>query len=746
MNFIIKTKNLLKNKKILVIVLMAVFALGIIVPSQAHAILDQLGDAFYILIGMLFRVQLVFSSILLALSGMVLDLVIDSALNVQSLDSVDRGWSIARDTVNMFFVIFLLIIAFATILRIEAYQYKALLPKLIFSILLVNFSRTICNILIEFANVLTATFLNFSTEGSAGANSAAAIAAMMGVGDILSIDTGIEATRITNPTMLAAFAIIILLVTIMAVAFAGLAGMLLMRTVALLVLIVLSPFAFVMNVLPATKSYFSEWWENFMKFCFYGPIAAFCLFLTANVVADARGDTGNLALGESLTGIDNNTTLSIGVGGFIEPSFLWKYGLAIGLLFFGISMIRKGGDMMSKMSIDLAKKGIVGGYAMAGKAIGKRVSRGLAGAGKGERAMGWKASSNRMLRGLGKATDYLRFASPKVTKEAWDRRQAELDRKAYGESIGWAHSKMNALTFSKDKTDYERRAQSAGVDTEIAELKKDNPNHAHPYLRDQLYKSVEDGDMDRAEACMRLLDKEGNFNEIVRDLATGVEGAEIEKFHSQGFINANKDEDGNFVARTDTEALKDMLIHVFGKERGVQILLDQGEKGKENGNWASAEAVEYKDGKFVLKSPEGQAEDSAGEFSKRDADKQLVQSRFTFTKETTNSKGEESVAGLSENYKKFLENHSWSAGATDRVDRKMNDITRGKMCDDAAIKDAVEIIKKQSGSMKERNVNFYKELVAGQKISDAGKRMLGEIGITEAHVLATTKEAKKAAG
>ena len=49
------------------------------------------------------------------------------------LDShaVTIGWPMVRDVSNMFFVVFLLIIAFSTILNISSYQYKNTLAKFI---------------------------------------------------------------------------------------------------------------------------------------------------------------------------------------------------------------------------------------------------------------------------------------------------------------------------------------------------------------------------------------------------------------------------------------------------------------------------------------------------------------------------------------------------------------------------------------------------------------------------------------
>jgi len=64
----------------------------------------------------------------------------------------------------MSFILILLIIAFATILRQESYS-KKLLPKLLIMAVLINFSRTIFGLLIDFSQVIMLTFVNAFSAG-----------------------------------------------------------------------------------------------------------------------------------------------------------------------------------------------------------------------------------------------------------------------------------------------------------------------------------------------------------------------------------------------------------------------------------------------------------------------------------------------------------------------------------------------------------------------------------------------------
>ena len=81
--------------------------------------------------------------------GVILVLIIKTLVLVAQYNdfigsqAVENGWRIVRDVANMFFVVVLLIIAFATILNQEKYSYKTWLPKVILMAVLINFSKTI---------------------------------------------------------------------------------------------------------------------------------------------------------------------------------------------------------------------------------------------------------------------------------------------------------------------------------------------------------------------------------------------------------------------------------------------------------------------------------------------------------------------------------------------------------------------------------------------------------------------------
>lgn len=98
---------------------------------------------------------------LVDLAGGVLDTTLEFSLSTLRQDQAIRaGWTISRDIANIFFILIILSIAVATILRIEGYTMKSLLPKLIVAALVINFSLAIGYVIIDATNILALQFYN----------------------------------------------------------------------------------------------------------------------------------------------------------------------------------------------------------------------------------------------------------------------------------------------------------------------------------------------------------------------------------------------------------------------------------------------------------------------------------------------------------------------------------------------------------------------------------------------------------
>lgn len=246
------------------------------------------------------------ASIMLAVANLAIGLcifflrffiAIASYNNYIDVDVVQLGWVMVRDVANMFFVVALLVIAFGTILGLEEYEWKKNLVKLVLAAIFINFSNLIAQLFIDVAHIFTMTFLN-AISATAGGN----LINMFKLNEITNM-VGVD------PNLNTEFDVEILLGTMVAATFAVLAAfamgsyvfVMMARVVALWALIILSPLAYILGVLPKTQSYAERWWSEFSNYVIVAPVMVFFLWLsfatlgTGTIMSSIQADipTGN---------------------------------------------------------------------------------------------------------------------------------------------------------------------------------------------------------------------------------------------------------------------------------------------------------------------------------------------------------------------------------------------------------------------------------------------------------------------
>ena len=271
--------------------------------------------------------------------------------------AVTNGWVIVRDLCNMFFILILLVIAFATILRQENYSIKKLLPKLLIMAVLINFSKTICGIFIDFAQVIMLTFVN-SFKEIGGGN----LTEMLGLDKIMSIDAS-KATlgdqEITASSIFGSYILALLYVIISIVVIVTIIAVLVMRMVMLWIYVVLSPLAYLLATFPAGQKYASQWWSEFSKNVVVGPVLAFFIWLSF-----VSASTGLVDIPSSSEG----PSVAVTVAGSKEN--IIKFIISIGMLLGGLMVAQQAGGAVGS----IAGKGLAAlqkGKALAYKGAGK---------------------------------------------------------------------------------------------------------------------------------------------------------------------------------------------------------------------------------------------------------------------------------------------------------------------------------------------------------------------------------------
>ncbi|TSC80299.1 MAG: Uncharacterized protein G01um101429_149 [Parcubacteria group bacterium Gr01-1014_29] len=312
-----------------------------------------------------------------------------SLAGLGGIEAITIGWTITRDIANIFFIFILLIIAIATILRLEQYGAKQLLPKLIIIALLINFSLVIAFAVVDASNVLALAFIgeispvsdkiatvlqiskiNTKTEPQAEHTeidwqSVTSTGWPAGMG-IINQPFTLDATIIANAPVQNVFSeqsteffwqatILILLLTLIFV-FISLSVMLLIRSVALIIIFVLAPLGFLAAILPQTRGYSTQWWQKLFHWAFFFPASAFMIYLA-------------LQYGAQMTQIFGSGTGSH----VINTGVLFNYFVVVALLIGSLIVARQMGIAGAAAAI-----GIGAGLARRARGYAGKMGRGAA--------------------------------------------------------------------------------------------------------------------------------------------------------------------------------------------------------------------------------------------------------------------------------------------------------------------------------------------------------------------------------
>ena len=297
---------------------------------------------------------------------------------------VTFGWVIVRDVCNMFFILILLIIAFGTILRIPQYNFKTLLPKLVIMAILINFSKLICGVLIDFTQVIMLTFVNgFKDVGEGN------LFNMLGLEGLLSMQTGGGgAEAVSEWSILGVYILALIFVIIALVTLISMVSMLAMRIVMMWIYVVLSPLAYLLGAFPQGQKYASQWWDKFSKNLIVGPILAFFIWLafaslggvsspTVDKIVQSNSKTQEAVMTPSgdYGGTASSSMPSAGISQAGSGDQMIKFIISIAMLIGGLQIAQEiGGEAGAAAGKGMARlQTLKAGTLKAGKRIARTV-------------------------------------------------------------------------------------------------------------------------------------------------------------------------------------------------------------------------------------------------------------------------------------------------------------------------------------------------------------------------------------
>lgn len=408
-NFLGKIVGIKTKKKTFYLSAFILICFFVALPSSSAHAIDIFGDSITEGISgwistFVFEVLMIvfqFASLLVNFSAWLVDMMLDPAMYRSILvglpdattgkptGAVALGWQTIRDFCNMFYVFFLLLIAFSTIVGNQTYSAKSLLPKFIISLFLINFSAEITKMVIDVGQVFLfgmASWLG-TFSGSQGSGHA-----LTGIVNYFEQSLG----SLDNPSSEDIISLIfaVLYTFALAAVYAALAGFLLFRLVMFAALIIVSPFAFFSMVLPFMGRYKTQWQSLLISNAISGPVLLFFVYISAmmaknlvdNPIAVTAGDTSKMtfmsnilvrivphmvALGMLLFGIKAATSVGAAGSNYIAGGNFYGAGKMAGMGYAGFKL----GERATRRAAGGATRGVGAGIEM-----GKRNSTHFAGA------------------------------------------------------------------------------------------------------------------------------------------------------------------------------------------------------------------------------------------------------------------------------------------------------------------------------------------------------------------------------
>ncbi|MDD5626723.1 MAG: hypothetical protein PHW01_01760 [Patescibacteria group bacterium] len=438
-------------------------------------------------------VSVVFGIIALVVCGVLQGLLflifafLEWVLNFSQIDFgiVDLVWRFLRDFSNMFFIVVLLYIAFCTVLGIQERSLKKMLPGFLAGVVLINFSKVLCGVAVDFSQILSDIFLNLNPNKIAPIK---ALFGAAGLGGLFGVDRLAGSTDFTTLASVLGAQILMILYMLSAVIVYGATALLLaVRIVVLLLMTAISPLIYLAMAV-GQKKIVSGFWNTFLRTAFFAPVMIFCItlsviVLSADLDAHFKSKAGTL---ESL--LSEGEALRRLPAQGASPQVFMKLLFAVAFMMAGLYVARKASVMGASGILQGANKLWKTGSEWL--TMGKPAAAGAKALGK----YGWgKAMESR-------AGKYLKWVSPKVWKAVTEARRKRREKEIYGPRItelqprlaGWhAFFQKKGPGYEREKL-YARGAERAAVKEVASSLNESDVQTEALYTRlDELLKEME---------------------------------------------------------------------------------------------------------------------------------------------------------------------------------------------------------------------------------------------------------------
>lgn len=410
------------------------------------------------------------------LNGVIFHTVVNVSKNYAEIDSISTTWKVVRDIANMGFIFVLLYAAIKTIIGAGG-DDKKLIVNVVVVAILINFSLFFTRVVIDISNILALTFYDAIAPNALNieanwTNQAGLSNAFM---QHLNLQTLWQAPDLNPATIITVGVMGSIMLIIAAFVFFAVSLLFIIRYVVLILVLVLSPIAFVAYILPSgtgIDKYRKQWVDALIGQSFFAPIYFMLTWVTLNILSGITK-----SFGQSSSVIDSKNA-SVGLGGIgsVIGGTLNSGAFVMIINFIIVIVLLITSLIVAKSWADRAGGGINKLTSWATGAAGGAAMGGLGWAGRSTVGrFGDARANNQDLKDRAAAgskwAQFQLYGARKTAGSSFDFRATKAGGASVGSMAGKAGGKDGFAGFKKKKAEEEEKyAKSLGPGDEVTNL------------------------------------------------------------------------------------------------------------------------------------------------------------------------------------------------------------------------------------------------------------------------------------
>ncbi|MHB1316598.1 MAG: zinc ribbon domain-containing protein [Minisyncoccota bacterium] len=459
---------------------------GMAFSALAQSIITAAGPLLFFIMKIL--------SGLLGITGVFLDKVIEITIvnmkeNLDNLTVINDVWKTIRDFGNMSFIFILLYQGIKMVLGLGGSDIKKVISGIVMAAIFVNFSMFVTKIVIDASNIVTLGFYNSISSAGGGEAIVTVLGAqnfgfsgafmkplgLAGLWDTSGFNSMANGFGETSSAIMFLGGSIFLLVTLFA--FLVISLLFVMRYMAFVLLLMMSPVAFLSLALPGLLPLSKKFWDTLMGQALFGPIYMIMTWITLTIA----GSDGFLQQSTGGIGAALATPSKDSIGLIIN------FMILIGLIIYSVIQAKQWATSGGIVTSDYVGKGqaflggaVFGGASMVGRSTVGRLGQYLAN----------NDTLKKSAADGGLASRLTLLAANKTATSSFDARNTK--------TVGLATKKMGSFGKGINTKGYK-----GYVDESLSEQKKKDEDRANQFkmsdLEKQKYKDLLDPNTEKGK-------------------------------------------------------------------------------------------------------------------------------------------------------------------------------------------------------------------------------------------------------